>query len=165
MEIINKASSLGITLLLVVGFVSCDSKAVFDRYISLENAVWKNNKPAEFQFTISDTISKHNLFINLRNNNDYEFSNLYLITTLNLPDNTKIIDTLEYEMADASGQFLGNGFTEIKENKLFYKEQKVFQNSGEYSVEISQAMRKNGAVNSLENLLGISDVGFRIEKN
>jgi gliding motility-associated lipoprotein GldH len=75
-----------------------------------------------------------------------------------------VIDTLQYEMADASGKFLGNGFSEIKENKLFYKERKVFPISGNYSIEIRHAMRKNGAINAIENLNGIQDVGFSIEK-
>ncbi len=58
-----------------------------------------------FEFDVIDTISPKNLFINIRNNNEYAFSNLYLITELNFPNGTKIVDTLQYEMADKSGNF------------------------------------------------------------
>ncbi|PIE99071.1 MAG: gliding motility lipoprotein GldH, partial [Polaribacter sp.] len=61
-----------------------------------------------FDFVVNDTLAKQNLFINLRNNNDYEFSNLFIITKLSFPSGEKIIDTLEYEMTDNSGRFLGS---------------------------------------------------------
>ena len=40
-----------------------------------------------------------------------------------------------------------------------------FSVSGEYTVSITQAMRKNGEINGIESLKGITEVGFRIEKN
>lgn len=145
-------------------FVSCDSKRVFDQYQTIENGAWNKSKIASFQFDVNDTISKRNLFINLRNNNDYEFSNLFVITQMNFPDGQHITDTLEYDMADKTGKFLGDGFSEIKENKLFYKEDIIFPSSGSYTIQIRQAMRKNGDVDGIENLNGITEVGFRIEK-
>lgn len=104
------------------------------------------------------------MFINIRNNAAYSFSNLFLITALEFPNGKKIIDTLEYEMTDVSGAFLGKGFTDIKENKLFYKESVVFPMSGDYLLTISQAMRKSNATEGMKMLNGIIDVGFRIEK-
>ena len=67
-------------------------------------------------------------------------------------------------MADPTGKFLGTGFSEIKENKLFYKENIIFPIIGEYSVAIKQAMRKSDEIDGIQNLNGITDVGFRIEK-
>lgn len=144
-------------------FVSCDEKRVFDSYQSTEKG-WKKEQVIAFQFNVKDTLTKQNLFINLRNNNNYEFSNLFLITKMISPNNQQIIDTLEYDMADKTGKFLGSGFSEIKENKLFYKENIVFPKTGNYTVEITQAMRKNGEVEGIEILKGITEVGFRIEK-
>ena len=74
------------------------------------------------------------------------------------------MDTLEYEMTDQSGRFLGDGLSEKKENKLFYKEGNIFPNSGNYKLSIQQAMRRNGSVEGIQELKGITDVGFRIEK-
>jgi gliding motility-associated lipoprotein GldH len=89
---------------------------------------------------------------------------LYVITELNFPNGNKIVDTLQYQMADKSGNFLGKGFTDIKENKLFYKEEKLFPQSGKYIFNIHHAMRKNGEVNAISLLKGVQDVGFSIEK-
>ena len=144
--------------------ISCDSKRDFDSFVSIANNSWGSENKVSFNFEIKDTINKKDLFINIRNNQKYSYSNLFLITTLNFPNGKKIVDTLEYEMTDNSGRFLGKGFTDIKENKLFYKENVVFPRSGEYSVSVIHAMRKSGEINGIEMLNGITDVGFRIEK-
>lgn len=152
-----------ILVITFLSFYSCDKKYVFDQYQQVGNS-WDANQKITFFFTIKDTISKRNLFINLRNNNSYPYSNLFIITKMNFPDGKHVIDTLEYEMADKTGRLLGKGFTETKENKLFYKENITFPISGNYSVSVEQAMRKNGDINGLAHLDGITDVGFRIEK-
>lgn len=154
-----------IVVALAIFFLSCDSKRVYDSYVAVENQIWDLNKEFNFSFQVKDTLTRNNLFVTIRNNNDYPFSNLFLITKLHFPDGKKIVDTLEYEMADSSGRFLGKGLSEIKESKLFYKENVIFPVSGEYAVSVSQAMRKSGETNGIEKLIGVTDVGFRIEKN
>jgi len=151
--------------LIILCLVSCDSKRIYDSYISVSNQSWEKENTISFSFSIKDTIKQRDLFINVRNNNNYAYSNLFLITELSFPNGKKIVDTLEYEMTDVLGKFLGVGLTEIKENKLFYKENVVFPNSGDYKVSISQAMRKNGETDGVKTLDGITEVGFRIEKN
>ena len=163
METIQK-SKFSIFLLVLILIYSCNDTTEFNLYKTVENSSWKSRQRIAFTFEVKDTISPKNLYINIRNNNDYEFSNLYIITTLEFPNNSLVIDTLHYEMTDISGMFLGNGFSEIKENKLFYKEGKVFPVSGKYALRIRHAMRKNGEINTIENLNGIQDVGFSIEK-
>ena len=157
----NNYKSLFILILLLV---SCDSKRVFDEYNTIPDGYWDKDNTLSFNFSVTDTITKQNLFINLRNNNDFSFSNLFLITQLNFPDGHKIIDTLEYDMADKTGKFLGTGFSEIKENKLFYKENITFPNTGNYTVNITHAMRKSDVVEGIKTIKGITDLGFRIEK-
>ena len=150
--------------LIILCLVSCDSKRIYDSYVATSNQSWGREQAISFSFSVKDTIEQRHLFINVRNNNDYAFSNLFLITELSFPNGKKIIDTLEYEMTDVSGKFLGVGLTEIKENKLFYKENVIFPNSGDYKISISQAMRKNGETEGINALDGITEVGFRIEK-
>ena len=113
---------------------------------------------------MQDSLTPHNIFINLRNNKDYGYSNLFLITQMTFPNQAKIIDTLEYEMTDSNGRFLGNGFSDLKENKLFYKENIYFNQSGEYILEIQQAMRKRNQITAINPLKGISDIGISVEK-
>ena len=155
-------------IILILGFLSictsCDSDRVFDKYTSLEKNSWLQDVPINFNFKIVDTTSRNNLYLNIRNNKDYLYSNLFLITHLIFPNGKKIVDTLQYEMADKNGKFLGTGISEIKHSRLFLKQNSIFPLSGKYKMLIWQAMRKNGSVNGIKKLTGITDVGFRIEK-
>ncbi|WP_412766890.1 gliding motility lipoprotein GldH [Tenacibaculum polynesiense] len=161
----TKKNSIYVFMALIFfSLTSCDSKQEFDEYTSIPKGAWNKDNTVAFLFSINDTIQKKNLFINLRNNKNYPFSNLFLIAQIDFPDGQKIVDTLEYDMTDVTGKFLGKGFSDIKENKLFYKENITFPKSGEYTFKVRQSMRKNGEVHGVESLEGVTDVGFRIEK-
>ena len=154
---------LVLLLLIAFGFLtSCDSKQVFDEYKSIGKS-WHKDSIIKFQIKELDTLKPYNLFINIRNNSAYNYNNLFLITEMNFPNGKVITDTLEYEMAYPDGKFMGVGFGDVKENKLWYKEEVQFPEEGIYQINIQQAMRKNGSVNPIENLQGITEVGFRIE--
>jgi len=157
-------TKIGLLFFIAILITSCNSNSDFDEYIVLPSSTWHRTNAIQFTFPINDSIGKKNLFINLRNNKDYTYSNLFLITQMNFPDGQIIIDTLEYDMTDVTGKFLGQGFTDIKENKLFYKENIIFPNTGDHTFKVRQAMRKNGEIQGIEELKGITHVGFRIEK-
>jgi gliding motility-associated lipoprotein GldH len=99
--------------------------------------------------------------VNLRANDDYKFNNIFLIVAMEQKNGFTKVDTLEYQMANPDGTLLGNGFTDLKESKLFYKEKVRFK--GQFKVYIKQALRENGKVPGVSVLDGITDVGFRIE--
>lgn len=160
----KRASLFFLGLLLFI--ISCDSKSIFDEYRSLPNQ-WDKDEIVIFNFEAPDTTGNYNLFVNLRNNKDYKYSNLFLITSLEYPNGKTYIDTLEYKMAAPDGKLLGTGFTDIKENKLWYKGYDAsftFKEVGNYKFQVQQAMRKFGDANGVEELDGVTDVGFRIEK-
>lgn len=119
----------------------------------------------EFEFYGLDSTVTHNMFINIRNDDSFPFSNLFLITELESPDGNTLKDTLEYRMAEPTGEWLGKGLGGVKESKLWFRENIVFPDSGVYKVNISHAMRKNGDVEGLHTLKGITDVGLEIEKS
>jgi len=150
-------------LFFIVIFTSCDDKRFFDEYVSLEGK-WTIKDQIEFSFEQKDTINLYNMFVTVRNNNDYPFNNLFLIVKVNQPDNIVKVDTLEYLMANPDGTLLGEGITDTKHNKLWFKENFKFPKAGEYSVAITQANRETGKVKGVEELEGITEVGFRIEK-
>ena len=158
-------NNIWIALITCIVLSSCDSNRVFDEYKSVPNQ-WNKDSIISFNVTAPDSLNNYNLYVNLRNNNAYKYSNLFLIVEMNYPNGKTIKDTLEYKMADPSGKLLGSGFTDVKENKLWYKgfeEPFVFSELGAYKINIQHAMRQNGQVNGIENLEGVTDIGFRIE--
>lgn len=148
-------------LLTVILFSSCDKKRVFDEYKSVGSA-WHKDSIVSFDLPELDSTKRYDLFINLRDNNNYKYNNLFLIVTLEKPNGFTKVDTLEYQMAAPDGTLLGYGFTDIKESKLFYKENVTFR--GKYKVNIKQAIRETGKVPGVTLLEGITEVGLRIEK-
>ena len=157
-------SSVKATLIiLVLQLLSCDPNGVFDRYERIPTS-WHKDSIVEFKFDPPDSIDPYNLFVNLRNDNDYKFSNIYLIVELEHPQGMTIKDTLLYKMAKPNGEFLGTGLSSIKENKLWFKEGYVFKESGSYKINIQHAMRENGKVHGIKELEGITEVGFRVER-
>ena len=156
----NKVLFLVLVFSLVM--VSCDSKRIYDDYKSVPDE-WNKDSIITFKINPPDSIKPYNLFVDLRNTNEYKYSNIFLIVEMVFPHGRTIKDTLEYRMTDPSGKFLGTGLMDVKENKLWYKEGVVFKEAGEYTVNIQHAMRENGKIHGVVSLEGITDVGFRIE--
>lgn len=156
----SKLGFFGVFLILIQ---ACQSDIVYSNYQKVEATTWQPNQEMLFEINLKDTTNTYNLFVNIRNNKDYQYSNLFLITQMIFPNQVKVVDTLEYEMTNATGKFLGSGFSDIKENKLFYKEKVRFKETGKYLFKVRQAMRKQNEVSGIQ-LKGITDVGISVEK-
>ena len=147
---------------LAILLFSCDKKRVFDEYKSVGSS-WKKDSIVSFKLPKLDSLKTYNLFLNVRDNDNYPFNNLFLLVSLEQPDGLTKVDTLEYQMAKPDGTLLGDGFSDVKENKLFYKEHVKFDKKGDYKIKIQQAVRQSGKVSGVKELKGITEVGFRIE--
>ncbi len=157
-----KLKSSFLFILIIFSLISCDKKRVFDKYKSVGNA-WIKDSIVEFDFKQEDTTKLYNLFVNLRANQSYQFNNLYVIVSMERPGGLIKVDTLQYQMTHPDGSLLGDGFSDIKESKLFYKENLRFDTIGDYKVKIQQAVRQTGKIEGVQALEGITEVGFRIE--
>ncbi|WP_318311157.1 gliding motility lipoprotein GldH [Flagellimonas crocea] len=157
-------NNLLLLLVAVLVLSSCNDLLVYSEYKPIKEGNWQMDEAVDFQFSELDSTQTYNMFINIRNDETFPFSNLFLITELEYPSGNTVKDTLEYRMAEPSGEWLGKGFGSTKENKLWFKENIDFPNSGVYNVKISHAMRKNGDVEGLHILEGVTDVGLEIEK-
>lgn len=150
---------------LVVILVSCGkNKVVFSKSQEMDGT-WDEKETVSFEIPPLDSLKTYNLYVNIRNTNDYPFNNVFLIVSMEFPHGKTIVDTLEYRMAHPDGSWMGRGIGNVKENKLWYKENVQFQEMGNYVVEIQQAVRKKGDIEGVYKLEGIADVGFTIEEN
>lgn len=151
-------------LLWVVGvFSSCGRKPVASDMKTLPGN-WQKDEKLAFTLPTLDSLSKYDVFLHLRHNNEYPFNNIYIIAEMVFPHGRVISDTLEYRMAEPDGTWLGTGVGSIKDNKLWYKEAISFFEEGSYTLILSQAVRNNGEVNGVSQLEGILDVGYSIEE-
>ena len=111
--------SLSCCFLALVLFASCDSNIIKSEYQSLVDGVWNKDNVLEFSLSKMDTVSGHDIFINVRNDNTFPYSNLFIIAAITTPEGQVTKDTLEYSMSLPEGTWLGKGSGSIKENKLF----------------------------------------------
>ena len=142
---------------IVVLMAACDSHSVFDKYKPINKGVWNKDSLVVFNVPVTDTLQNHNFYINVRNNVDYRYSNLWLFVTIEQPDGEAVKDTFEMVLADPSGKWLGEGFGGLKTRKAIYRRNVFFPRSGDYTISLQQGMRN-------DELKGISDVGVRVEK-
>ena len=159
MSLKNSFLSSGVMLFL---FLIAGSVVSCDEYKSVGKS-WDKDSIVSFDIPPMDTKKQYNLFLNIRDNNDYPYNNLFLIVAMEQPDKKTLDDTLEYQMANPDGSLLGEGFTDVKESKLVYKERMKFK-KGNYKIHIRHAVRQTGKVAGGAKLDGITEVGFRIEK-
>ncbi len=131
---------------------------LFEKNLKLPDAVWNEENKIIFETNISDTISLHNFYINIRNSGDYQFSNLYVFVDIFSPDCKIQRDTIECILTDTQGRWLGkSGSGSVWDNHILFKKNVRFPKSGKYVFRFEQAMRTK----ELEHIM---DVGLRIEK-
>jgi len=116
------------------------------------------NKPLVFDVPVSDTVSKYNIFITVRNADSYDFNNLYLFIDIHSPMRITERDTMECILADPNGKWLGEGLGDIWDNKILFKKNVKFQKPGVYEFDLNQGMR-------VDSLSMIMDAGLSIEKS
>jgi len=155
--LLNRNLSFFSFAIVVILLASCDSKRFFEENKSIENGVWSNTNSRIFNVNISDTLAHYDLYLNVRNDGVYHYSNLYLFIHTLLPGGKTAIDTVECQLADADGKWRGSGLGSLKFNRFLFQRGMVFPRKGLYRFELEQAMR-------VKELKGIRDVGIRIEK-
>ncbi|UCG28683.1 MAG: gliding motility lipoprotein GldH [Bacteroidales bacterium] len=143
--------------LILVLLTSCDPNRVFEENKTIPDHTWKWDNVLNFNVEIADTVNPHNIFVNIRNGGQYQYSNLYLFIKTISPSGQWIRDTVECILADEKGRWLGNGLGDIYEIRIPYKINVRFPYTGIYTFEFEQAMR-------IEDLNHIFDVGLRVER-
>ncbi len=136
---------------------SCNNNGFFGEYKTIPRAVWHRDSVVVFQVPVTDTLQKHNLYVGVRNDIEYKYSNLWLFINIIQPgDSTAVTDTLEVTLADPAGKWLGHGFGGVKTSETLFRENVFFPVSGNYEIQIKQGMRGT-------QLDGITEIGFRME--
>ena len=147
----------------VLLLTACDENLMATDSAAFTNTAWNAGESVEFQLEPVDTINDYDIYLNMRNNQNYAYKNIWLITQMKFPQGKVFTDTLEYAMANARGEFLGSG-KDVIENKLVFKREFRFRESGTYQLKLQQAMRKSGSATPLKELSGVLDIGYTIEK-
>lgn len=149
---------------LAVGFVlglfawtGCGPEPIFADSQAIESPDgWSASDVKTFAFDVTDTLTQHEFFIDLRHDQTYPFSNLYLFVDFSFPNGRTRRDTVLCELADERGVWYGTGSGPVVDHRIGFLTATAFPISGAYEIEVAHAMRR-------DPLPGVLDVGFRLE--
>ena len=136
--------------------VSCSNKEVYFEYHSFANAEWNRSDPAVFNVNIEDKSQPYDVSVEVRNNGDYPFSNIWLFVDYKMPDGQVRTDTIGADLADVYGKWYGKGLS-LYNLSIPYESSIRFPNHGVYVYSIRQGMRT-------DPLTGITDIGLKVSK-
>ncbi len=149
----------GFTFFVLIATLSCTENRYFEANHDFSDRVWPMDEEAEFSFTIDNADVMYQLYINLRNDKDYPYRNLYI--HYSLEDSTGNI--LEKELQDIqlfepkTGAPFGENVSNIYSHQVLLEDSVIFPSKGEFVISYKQYMRT-------DSLQGIYSAGLRIEK-
>lgn len=146
---------LGIAILCIL--TSCNHGYVFDKSESFKDKSWHMDQEVEFVVNIADTTSANTLFVNLRHDKNYGYSNLYLFFSIQSPAGDVKKDTLNLILAAPNGRWLGKGIGGSYAYQIPVYQYVKFTEPGEYTFTLVQGTRD-------EELMHIMDIGISLEK-
>jgi gliding motility-associated lipoprotein GldH len=157
MRQIVRTESLILSGLLLVLLISCNDQRVFEESVKIDQGEWHSDTILDFSAVITDTLCGYTMYIDVRNDISYSYSNLFFFLKTIFPNGRIARDTIECLLAGYDGKWLGSGSGSVRFNRFLFQSNIRLPVSGTYRFELEQAMR-------VEALKGILDIGIRIDK-
>lgn len=156
-RLIFKAITRALCAVVALTSVACSHGVVYDEYVSLAKGGWDKDTLAIFRANVEDSLNAYNIWVQVRNDNDYSFANLWLFIDVISPDGITRRDTLECILARPDGSWVGGGWGSLYNARCPYKGNVRFSKPGPYTFRLTQGMRT-------DCLKGLHDVGLLIER-
>ncbi len=74
------------TIILLFFFIACNPDVVFEKNKSIDSDGWYYRDVVTFPHNFSDTTIIHDIYLNVRNNNEYPYSNFIVFFETEFPD-------------------------------------------------------------------------------
>jgi len=136
--------------------LSCTNNEVFNSSTNLKDSLWNYQDTLEYNFNVTDINKTYNVYIQLKNTENYNYSNLFIFSKIDGPKNESIIDTIDCIICDQKGKWYGEKKSTLWYNKLLFRKRIRFPEAGNYKFSFVQAMRD-------DNLKEITNFGLTIE--
>ncbi len=142
-------------LFLVVLLYSCGPKTIYKETMEIPNATWFKEKPLTFNFDIKDTITKHDILLNVRYKNDFRYTNQYVTVKTIFPTSNKVEDIVSLELCKSNGESNGKCSGESCTVPIVFQQKINFPYLGRYTIAIAQYSREDSirGIESMELIL------------
>ena len=153
----DKHKILNFFKLMVLFFVvvSCDRSVVYDDEKRIDEQGWNVSDSLVFNYEAEDTVNTYLCCFDIRNCDDYPYSNIYFNIKTIYPDGKVAVDTnLQFVLAEKDGRWLGRksgSYIDGRYPFCYFK----FPQQGAYQFVVTHAMRD-------DVLVGVKNVSFVI---
>jgi gliding motility-associated lipoprotein GldH len=156
-SIFRSVRSSVMALLMLVLFASCDKNVINEQNARMQDAEWNYKDQPAFTVKITDTTQLYNIYVNLRFEAEYAYSNIFFLFNISGPDSMQVHERIQCDLFDNDGLPLGKGIGDMFFVRYRIKSNYRFRKPGEYKFIFEQNMRE-------DHLKGVHDLGVRVEK-
>ena len=150
-----KAKSWSIVVFIILSLASCRKQSILDENEAIHGRRWFREQEPAFNVKIDSPTTAYDLFLNIRNSVNFQFSDLFLEVEQRNPDSSKVNYVVKIKMTNGEGLWIGKGSGNIYSQQVRFLSDYHFPDSGMYTFKVKQNMRANPVE-------GIHDVGIRV---
>ena len=132
---------LSSVFILAVFLLSCSPESFFDQELAVDPDTWEYNQSHDFEMTILDTTKIYDMHLTLSHGESYAYENLYLKIITEFPTIEHREESLNIQMADKAGNWIGNCKSGNCKLKVYLLENFRFPEEGDYNFSFEQYTR------------------------
>ena len=144
-------------LILALGFSACTDKYEVELKQEVADSIWEEGERVDFEFTIDDTLSIHNLYLAIEHDESYSYQNLYVQVYTKFPEGDTIQRMVSLELNHSSGTPYGECSGERCVSQIALQQGTFFPKAGKYQFGFEQYDRK-------DKVRGIHSLALQVEK-
>jgi gliding motility-associated lipoprotein GldH len=146
-----------ISFFFLLSLAACGPESLVNATTPIKGGEWAFEDSRKLEVAVSDTLTPFDFYVLVRHDAQYPYQNLILYFKTYYPNNTYTVDTIDCPLAAPSGRWLGNGLGDLLDNRIMFKRNVQFPQSGAYNFELQHAMRP-------DTVCCVHDIGLLIQR-
>lgn len=148
-----------LVIILMLFFSSCGEREPYYQFKELKNGDWAIDETLLFEVDSTNIMlnTPYDISIELTNNMDYPYRNLWIEMAFDTGDSIKDEKKLEFVLADEYARWIGDGFGSLFQSSHVVQKGYIFKDSVNLKINIRHIMKDL-------NLHGIEKIGVKIKK-
>lgn len=138
--------------------ISCGKSYLVNEKVEFENQTWTYSDTLSFQFSVTDTSKRYNLYLEIDHSKLYKYQNIYMNVMTKLPNGEQRKQQLNLDLAEPDGKWKGDCKGENCKAQVILQVNAWFNKLGMYYFDFEQLTRD-------ENLEAINSISFKIAEN
>lgn len=149
---------LKIYFLLIFFLFSCQSDAILNKNLELPASGWEQGKVLQYSFTVKEKVANCQLYVELRHATSFPLLEFPIKIKIKLPSGKSLDGVYDFKLRDSEGKYTKDSESvgDVTDTRLLLIQDLVLEETGDYTLELSQASKR-------QTLPGILEVGAMIK--